>query len=90
MVPTAAPGAGEVTEPSDKAVILVLSYDWVARLVSQPQSPVIPKGCALGTTCVTLNDPSSCHSKSWLCLLTCPSTFLRTVVSSSSGFTSCP
>lgn len=32
MVPTAAPGAGEVTEPSGKAVILVLSYDCVVRV----------------------------------------------------------
>lgn len=35
MVSAAAPGAGEVTEPSGESVIFVLSYDCAAELVSE-------------------------------------------------------
>lgn len=34
-MPAAAPSTGEVTEPSSKAVILMLSYDLVAELASE-------------------------------------------------------
>lgn len=37
VVPAAAPGAGEVTEPSGEAVVFVFSYDWVAELAPEPR-----------------------------------------------------